>query len=473
MTVRLLSAVRVAGALVPAGTVAAYDDALESTLVSNGKAIYIEGLNLPTRPAQNLRRGFPLLAYPRSSADHQAPVGFSGGGTPTSEYTVIDGVPVLRLTSNAGSYQFDVPVFAKQVPNGSLQMLVHMPNAPSVQIISVLLGVDGSFANHYVCNVSLSVEQWPGWHLITIDPPAAGTWAGLSADAAQRRWAIGTGTPDFAVSTFTVLRFRVIINTNPAVVSVAGIWITERNVQPSVVLVADDGYDTTLTAAAPIAEKYGLRISMGIIKDAVGVAGYMTLGQLQSMVDRGHECVVHGNPPGVQNLTHYSTTNEVYDDIVANQSFLVRNGLARNGSEFCYIYPQGIFQHSPGDTRIINAVKRAGMRLARITQRNAAGVVCPGMALDSWHLNEVGHRWDSGGETANVDRVILRMRQAVALGRSPILTFHKFESPENEVLDISPANFERICAAVADEVVAGNARNLLLSEMAAQISAAA
>jgi len=78
----------------------------------------------------------------------------------------------------------------------------------------------------------------------------------------------------------------------------------------------------------------------------------------------------------------------------------------------------------------------------------------------------VGHLWSATDETANINRIISRVTAAVEQGRSPWLTFHQFRNPTNGQ-DISIANFEKICAAIAQIVSDGKAVNLFASEFIA------
>ena len=423
------------------------------------------------------RVGFPLIAYPRAAANHGS-LARNAGSLPTATYTTRDGIPVVRMDQGAGSAWMSIatPTFSRVIPNGRVHLLIYVPDPVTFLSCVVYLG-DNSLTNHYTCGLTFSTgaqngaASYPGWYVFTCDPNAEDAWAALSSDALQRRWGVSSGTPTHAGTTMTTCNIRFTSQTGTLTsVELAGAWADEASTMPNT---ADDGVDTQYTAMLPIMEKYGLRLSQMIIAPLIGVAGFCTLPQLKDAYARGHECGVHGNPAGGGNLAVYSTAAEVAADIAVNRSYVIANGLARNGSENIYAYPQGIYQSARGNSTVQDGMTLAGITHSRLASGNGAGIL-----INKWTKQQKRYHIDSGygynaaDEPGNLARKILQMQQAAALGRTTIWCFHNCIASPAATTDISLVNFEALCAAVADLVAAGTARNLLFSEFCAEVDLA-
>ena len=423
------------------------------------------------------RTGFPLVAYPRSSADHGT---ITGTGV-SSSYTTRDGVPVVRITTGAGNFaEITSLAFSRQVPLGRFHALVYVSDPSKLATINPYIG-DTGYTNFFTSSWVIGNTGrdngnggFSGWCVLTFDPPATGAYSGLSLDTQQRRFSVGAGAPDFASTTFTISKIRITPQAAVQVtVDVAGWWVSEQSTLPAIVLTADDGWATWYTDALPIAEKYGLRMSQSVIASVIGTASYCTLAQLQDAKARGHECIVHGEPPG-GNLSSYTTADQVAAEISGNKAYVQANNLARNGGENIYVYPQGVYQLARGNSVIQDGLDQAGITYARLASVNGAGILTNlHSTKQRRYIPIIGHNWDAGDEAANVARLILRMQQAAAMGRSSVSMNHKFVTTAAAQTVISKANFELVCAAVAELVTAGTARNLLMSEMCAEMAAAA
>ena len=444
-----------------------------SGVVSKGGNVLPDGSILSVAK----RTGFPLMAYPRSSADHGS---ITGTGV-SSSYTTRDGLPAVRLTTGVGNFcEINAPAFSRVVALGRLHVLVYVSDPSTLATINPYIG-DTGYSNFYTASLVMGTAGrdngnggFPGWYVLAYDPPATGSYSGLSGDGQQRRWSVGGGAPDFASTTMAASKLRITPQAGvQTTVDLAGWWVSEQSTLPGIVLTADDGWSTWYTDALPIAEKYGLRMTQSVIGSLIGTAGYCTLGQLQDAVARGHECVVHGDPAGGNLAAAYTTSAQVAADILANKAFLTANGLARNGSENIYVYPQGVYQISRTSTVIQDGLDAAGMTYARLASTNGSGILVNRHSRRMRrYLPIIGHNWDAGDEAASVARVILRMQQAAATGRSSISMFHKVVTTAAAQIEISKANFESVCAAAADLIAAGTARNLLMSELCAEMEAA-
>jgi peptidoglycan/xylan/chitin deacetylase (PgdA/CDA1 family) len=427
----------------------------------------------------NIRQGYPLFAYPRSAADHGAVSTFGGGTAPTVAYETQDGIPVATLTtqntgSQNGAAQFDTLAFSRVVSNGTITLLVYCADSEVAKFsaLTVLLGNDSSFVAHFSAQKNLanaSQNGHGGWHLIRFHPQAAndGTndYSGLSADTFQARWVVGAGSPSWA-SAMVLMRLRInpVSKTDPVTVKVAGAWVGDYAARSPIVFTLDDGYAEHYTTFAPIMERYGLRASFGIIGQAIGTANYMTEAQLSDLVARGHEMVVHGCLTGKNNLSEYATQAEIEADIAYHKAFVSR--FSTNNSHLCYIYPQGIAEHSNGDTRIRAALDAQGMIGARRTNLHTAIQLHRYYAYnDIMYLPIVGHTWNVTDEAANIARMQVMLQANADKGQPSIIVNHKIAAVPSNGQEITAANFEVICQKAANLIASGQAINMTMNTL--------
>lgn len=411
-----------------------------------------------------------ILNNPTSAADHGT---VTGAGAVTA-YETIDGVNVVSVTAAAGvSTTFNFKTFAARlIPDGCLSFGIYVHDMATLSSLTLSVGDNSSFTNSFRVQLSDS-SAFPtnGWYEIIVDPFSTGAWSTLT-EASQRRWVNNSGSPSFATTQFT--NVRCVIATDAGVackVSFAEGAIAKREANPQIVITMDDGWSTQYTAAKPILDSYGLKSSIGIVSTLVGTSNYMTLPQLQEMAAQGHECIVHG----ATTLTTLPDMNSVGTEITTQRDYLINNGLAINDSEKIYLYPQNVLRGGilgvGGENLRAKLIELGfiGGRSTSVTGFMSSKYTGLG---SRWIVPEIGHRaatTTEADETANVDRVILRMQQAVQLGRGVVLTFHKIVpntpgTPPTSTIDIQVSNFDRICAAAAALIAAGQARNALLSQ---------
>ena len=408
------------------------------------------------------RLGKPIAANIQSGSG--VTVSGQSGNTPAVEYVQRDGMMGIKITTVAGFFgEVNLPVFSDTVPNGIAHALIYVEDATKTKSTTMYLG-DAGYVNFFSMLQPLDTNatcQKSGYHVIS---PEAAT---VTASAAMK-WGIGGGSPVFGTTTFANAKIRITPETGQqAVVTVFGMWINGASNRPRITISADDGWSTQYTDMLPILEKYSLRCSFGIIGDLVGTAGYMTLTQLKDLVARGHECVVHGPIGGSGSLQNYSTYADVLRDVSFHRDYLVNSGLAKNGSEKIYVYPQGKFALSRGDQTIMQALNDAGFVGGRIADETAS-------AMPAGHLfkrqamlcNIVGHNYAGGSEAANISNIIDRAQKAAAAGKNSVLMFHKFSSgTPGDSTTIQNSNFDSICAAINALENAGTAQNVLMSEL--------
>lgn len=419
------------------------------------------------------RRGWPLAAQITSASG--VTVAGQSASSPVVTYVERDGLRGIRVTTAVGLFaEISVPTFSRQFLKGQVSALYYVPDGELAKLSTVALYVGTSaYAAFYIESInhqSAGCNQHPGWYTLAPDPVSS------PADTVRTEWAIGGGAPDFATTTFVAAKLRVTpLAGQTATVELYGIWGDGVAPLPKCVFSADDGYDSQYTVGIPVFDRFGHKLSMGIIADAVGTAGYMTVAQLQELVGRGHECVVHGPVGLTGNLTTRNVTeNDVFNDVSFHRNFLIANGLTNAwNSQNVYVYPQGVYRFAADDTRISNALARAGFTAARCANVNQSSIDMAHAGRLPMFIPIIGHTWVSDPtEAANVARLIAKMQEAVTQGRSVVFMFHKFTSgAAADALEISAANLTSICAALAELQADGLMENATLAQFAAEMRA--
>jgi len=352
----------------------------------------------------------------------------------------------VRIQATGGTNcSVDFDFAASTVPGGRIGVLAFAdPNATGLDLNATLMISDGAAFTNYFQRSGLTADarDWVYW--------APGDAAGNSPS----KWSVGGGAPVWGTTSFSRMRLRLDYSAGQLP------WVElfeVSNADDTVSQIAisiDDGYDSAYTIGAPELEKRDLRGSFGIIADLVGQSGYMTLAQLQDLVARGHEMVIHGPLGGAGSLLNYANSSsryqDVYNDVAFHQAYLRRNGLDVNGSASIYVLPQGQDRFAAGDETIRNALADLGIVGAR-----RAG---PGLQVKralrgrgSYTLPIIGHVWTSAGaEPGNITSIVQSINAAAADRWDACLMFHKFvNGASNDSLQIDVANFRTILDAVA------------------------
>lgn len=433
-----------------------------------------------------LKPGFPMMAFPSSSADWGVVGWQSTAGTIAA--TTRDGIRVVRITTLAGEYGImqTVPLTTPRVvPLGRVHILMYVHDPSKLSNVICYMGDGVPLTNSYTCGIDMgstsfpdngSRGSWPGWYVATIDPNAEGAYASMTNDTNQSRWAVNTGTPTHTGTAMSTFQFLILPRSGQvAVVDIAGVWVEEMNPKPAIVFTSDDTEASWYTGALPILEKYGMRGTHCAIGDNFDKAGYMTTSQAKDAVARGHEFITHGITSGpLFDYRDFSTKEQVYQDIMKNKNILLSKGLIRNGGENLFAYPSGAYQLNRSSTYIQEGLDMAGITYARVAALNSSGLLLNKYTkLQKRYMPVMAHAFTSAGaEPTNIATIILRIQEAVANGRSCILMNHQYVTTAATGVQIGLANFEAIVAAVANLCTSGSARNLLFSELCLEADAA-
>ncbi len=281
------------------------------------------------------------------------------------------------------------------------------------------------------------------------------------------------GTPDLAstlVSKITLMVAPINLTTK-ADIKYYGIELnpTVPSSRAAFVVGADDGLASWYTLGLPILEKYGLRAYIAVIYDKIGQPGYMTMAQMKDAVARGHQCVVHWCRGSAPNLRSFTTYDDLYAEISYHQNGLVSSDLARDGSQYIYIYPQSIYDLTTGDDTILRVLHDLKMVAARTTftpvypkqfelRRNRLD------GKSAFAIPIIGHTWSATDETTNNANIVQSIHTCGLERRDAWLMYHNVTASPVNGQDITPTNLEAHCAAIAEEMAYGRADNLTPTE---------
>jgi hypothetical protein len=241
---------------------------------------------------------------------------------------------------------------------------------------------------------------------------------------------------------------------------------------------SDDGYSSFVHIGQKILDEYGLRSSLAVIPERVGQPGFVTESDLQMYVAAGNECVPHGpNRPGYLNgslFDAWPTNPERAADIFNVIKWLDDRGLITENGKRLYVWPTGRYLESLSDDSLLYALMDLGITTGFGTTENAFQKFRTDLISSSnpyrMALNCVGHTWSSTDEAVNVTNVIARIQAAVDARADCHLKLHKVVGVDaaSSTIEISTNRLRQIAAAIRAQIDAGNAENVLLSDLAAQ-----
>lgn len=154
---------------------------------------------------------------------------------------------------------------------------------------------------------------------------------------------IFTGSP--TRSAINSLKFRIQdANATPISVAFQEIALIPEPANAVCSIVIDDGYDSTWTMALPYLESKGLRCGIAVIRDRIGLAGYLTLAQLKMAQDRGHDIYCHADTIANHNLGFGLISDAAAEqEMRAIKAWMITNGFRRHD---VFIWPKGSFTAS-------------------------------------------------------------------------------------------------------------------------------
>ena len=273
---------------------------------------------------------------------------------------------------------------------------------------------DRTFTNGVFQTYNIAADtdkQFNGWHFIGF----VGTeWGGQD----------GVGRAGFATLPFAELRLLVTANTVGAqfYVSHAQVnWVAKAKL----LITQDDGWDTWWQYGLPFLDSLGIKASMSIVGALIGSnPTWTTEAKLAECYANGHDLVVHG----ASALNSFGTDALSAADIQANHDYLLTRGYTR-GLQY-YVWPNGVYQRTPGHQGFINAIKALGYKAARGTTIPRTSKTGPGLTDGRWLMPIIGAQNNESVATikGRLDDLVTRgeignlMYHNITTGTAPVLT---------------------------------------------------
>lgn len=129
-------------------------------------------------------------------------------------------------------------------------------------------------------------------------------------------------------------------------VNVDSLLINAKGI-PTVLFTFDDDEDTTIDVAYPIMDPYGIKGSLFIARDMVGVSDGLTLAEIKTLYNAQWDACCDGTV-GDTAMTAEASVAAAVASLTANRDYLVSNGMTRGVDHFCY--PNGHFMGDSGGT---------------------------------------------------------------------------------------------------------------------------
>lgn len=279
----------------------------------------------------------------------------------------------------------------------------------------------------------------------------------------------------------TTLFTHVKVRITPAAGQVADLTIFGLRINPNrksrIVITADDGKSSWFKYALPLLQARGLVSSNAVIPSLVGSSSsYMTLDQIKALAANGHEILAHGPVGGAGSLiANYATTADRMADVTGTLAWMEQNRLIeRPQQRACYIYPQGAFQDSSGDTALLDAMQAAGITTGRTVTRflpyshDAARATKYGGLITPI----IGHQRQTTqvAEDTEITNITTAISYCADNGLDGILMFHDVIADQGTfsattAIEIEVSRLKTILDAVVAQVAAGKAENVLFSDL--------
>lgn len=353
-----------------------------------------------------------------------------------------------------------------------------------------LLLTDDTLSTGMQALVSIgSANGWSGPHEHTPMSVSGATIAGASD------WQPRNGGSWATAFTHVVAKFACVAEGVGTKVWLYSIVANERRSLPSVIIVADDGHMTWFDLGLPTLYKYGLRCDMAFIRDYAELGRSVSsaaIPEWQAAVAMGNRALIHGpmrfaaDGALTGSMRDYATPSKrklgqtwadaVYADVTWNQAGLVLYNLDPTGrGQHVYVLPRGEHQDNLGygDKTVETQLIKAGIKVCRLAGANLG---CTGFAHGPSYARQplytpiIGHSGqfdlvnnvptaNTANENTNIANLIAVIQSEVAKGRNVIIMLHQVTVAETTAtLVIQQANLEKLCAAIAALINAGQAR---------------
>lgn len=292
--------------------------------------------------------------------------GTFAGGTPvksTDTSVTFNGSATTKVNIPQGVTRFDFGVSSGITPplgwDGTMIVAVRVDEASRMETSGatfVAYAGDASYTNFFAGTYTGAAPVNYGY----LNP---GEWNYIKF--MPERWATGGGSPTFA----SVARARVRVS--PVAGSAAfnmwfgGFFIPTAH-RATFAVVLDDGYDEHYSFIKGQAETYGVPVTLAIISDLIGGAGYMTTTQLKDLASNPDLFAIVNHSKGDDTFTQVGSVSTMVGNFNSCRDFIRGIGCDVYDSARHIVYPGGAHDA---------ALKAALAGERYLTARNAASTV--------------------------------------------------------------------------------------------------
>jgi hypothetical protein len=362
---------------------------------------------------------------PTVSAGAGATIGSSGIVTNNGEQWFQ--VVATGISATANYVEINIPTFDSICANAAAVEFQTDPGQGSALVLYLGTAGYGQFATKNF-SVATAVLNDPYMHL-----------GRMSFNVADAEWTKNSYTTATGDILWTQAKLRVpITNGVTRTFKLRSLRVGTTRGKGRICVISDDGYKSWLRLGVPIFEEYGIRTSCAIIADKVGSSVlYGSLQEFKDYVSRSHLCVAHGPIGGTGNVVDkYGTNAERIADINFHRDYLVANGLTTAAGAKCYIWPQGIYSATAGDTSLLEDMYANGYRSGRAATEKVGQYVQLRSLSDQAHqrliMPIIGHTYagatntaDDAAETTNISNITTRITALGAARADGFLMLHK------------------------------------------------
>lgn len=251
-----------------------------------------------------------------------------------------------------------------------------------------------------------------------------------------------------------------------------GVGVLTPKRKSRICIVYDDAYTSALKLGLAPWNSRSIPVTTAVIPTLIdaGNASYMGVDELKCWLNSGNSIVAHGPIGGggslVDNYTNPLTrVQQSVDDIKYTIDWIKEKGLASQYYDRCYIWPQGKFQWSSGDTSLLDAVLAEGINTARAALPTGAFGHRAWDGLTKYNrlsVPHIGHNWagTTAAEATNIANIVSIINALSTAGGVDFhLMLHKVvpDATADDSMDISIriSDLNTIAAAVKTNIDSG------------------
>lgn len=408
-------------------------------------------------------------------------------GSPTVTLTTgPNGLPALKIVTGVGtSCDIAIPGMVDSYFNGDAFICAHGDRASGLDYFTFYVSqTDASYTN----GASAFVQYG-----LTAPTQSAFEQGGANTYHFRKAALTPIGTPTYPMQ-IGQCKFRVTpLGGQSATVYVYAVGIAPVARKARICVTWDDGYDSMFRLGYDSFASRGIKQTLSTIGSVQGTGnGYSTLSQLRAFVDSGNALVAHGPWPSDSSSQNsnivdlYASTSDPIGNALADVrsavAWIAAQGLTVTGYDKCYVWPQGKFQASSGDTRYLDAMIAAGFTCGRGTTNVIASAQPAGYNFDALSkynrmvLPIIGHTWagTTAAEATNITNITNAISAMATNRTDAFIMFHrvlKTSTSDGAMgaagnITIRQGDLETIAAAIKTQIDAGTMDAVTMPELA-------